>query len=550
MRYVLFLIFSLLSIFCTAQDSLSGKYRIIFSDKLFTPYSLSKPEAFLSKRAIERRNKQGIAIDETDIPVCKLYIDSVIGCGAQVIHCSRWFNWALVSIESNRVYNALKQLHCIARFEKRGMLYETNQLKNYGERKFKAEFADTGTSVYGKSFDQINQINGLSLHRRNFKGQGMVIAVLDAGFYQTDKNTAFDSLWAKSQILGTRDFAKPGSDVYLENYHGTSVLSLMACNVPGKLVGTAPEAKYWLIRTEDSGFEQPIEEDNWVAGAELADSVGADIINSSLGYNLFDEIEYNHTYAQYDGKTICTSIAATYCARKGMIVVSSAGNEGAKPWRKITTPADADSILTVGSVNENVEYSLYSSQGPTADGRIKPDVVAMGTKPTFVNSSGKIDNGSKGTSFAAPIIAGMIACLWQQFPKATNMQVIDAVKKSASNYYRPDNLMGYGLPDFQKAQTILKEMHARKKTEISTPFPNPFSKSFSINILASNSSDTVDITIATIAGVVVFKQTFAPFSYINTILIDQLADATDGLYFVSIKKNGVIYNHKVIKAKN
>lgn len=549
MRYLLFLIFSLLSVFATAQDSLSGKYRVVFSDKQFSAYSITTPEAFLSKRAIERRNKQGLTIDETDIPVSQQYIDSLKTCGAQVLLTSRWFNYALVAIENDSIFNALRQLKCISRLEKRGELYENNNFKNLSERKFKFEFADTGSSIYGKSYAQINQLNGLSLHRRNYKGQGMVIGVLDAGFYQVDRNAAFDSLWAKSLILGTRDFAEQGSDVYLENYHGASVLSLMACNVPGKLVGTAPEAQYWLIRTEDDGYELPLEEDNWVAGAEFADSVGCDIINSSLGYNLFDEIAYNHTHTEYDGKTIICSRAATMCARKGMVVVVSAGNEGAKPWRRITTPGDADSVLTVGAVNENGEYSLYSSQGPSADGRVKPDIVAMGTKPTFVSSIGKIDNSSRGTSFAAPIIAGMVACLWQEFPKLTNMQIVEAVRKSASNYYHPDNLMGYGIPDFQKARIILRDQQYGRRTEVQRPYPNPFTRAFTIDFVAGNPQDSIDVTISSLMGAVVLKKTFLPNTFINNITIDQLADLSDGVYFVAIKKHGTVYNERVIKVK-
>ena len=300
-------------------------------------------------------------------------------------------------------------------------------------------------SPYGYALEQIKLLNGLKLHRAGFRGQGMRVAVIDAGFLNVDRISMFDSL----HLLGTYNVVSPQQSVFAEDEHGTKVLSCLAANAPGWMVGTAPEASYWLIKSEDSRSEYPIEEDYYVAALEFADSVGVAVITSSLGYFAFDVDSMSYTQADLDGCTAFISRAAHRAVEKGLLLFSSAGNEGNGTWEKITFPADTEGVLTVGSVTSQKERSRFSSKGLTADGRIKPDLVALGSGSCVVIGSGEISYGS-GTSFATPILAGMGICLWQALPQLTPQELIDLLRQSGSQAERPDAELGYGLPDCYK----------------------------------------------------------------------------------------------------
>ena len=308
---------------------------------------------------------------------------------------------------------------------------------------------------YGRGDNQITQLNGHFLHNRGFRGEGITMAVFDAGFYHVNSLPSFDSIRANNQILGTRDFVDGGTEVYDADTHGMQVLSTIAANMPGQFVGTAPKAQFWLFRTEDGSSENVIEEYNWVCAAELADSVGVDIIHSSLGYYDFDDNQQDYDWEQLDGNTAVSTIGSDIAASKGILITTSAGNEGNDPWRHITAPGDADSCLTIGAVNSRGMYVYFSSQGPSADGRIKPDVCGKGMFSTVQGRTGSIATAS-GTSFSGPIVAGLVACLWQAFPNATNMQIIEAIQKSSTQYNNPDEKLGYGIPDFNLAYFYLK----------------------------------------------------------------------------------------------
>lgn len=448
-----------------------GKYLLQFNDKNNTPYYVDQPEKFLSKRAIKRRIKQGIQIVENDLPVNPVYVDSLRKLGFMILNKSKWLNAVTVFSTDSLLLDTITNLSFIKKSfkqpfhykqEKSGCPYPFN--KKTTTSMIKIMHVDCKKSDYfnyGESANQIKMLNGHVLHNMDYCGQGMQIAILDAGFFKVPRLQAFDSIYSDKQILGVYDYVDNDDKVYNSDYHGMKVFSTIAANLPGKLIGTAPKATYWLLRTEDSSTEYRIEEANWVAAAEYADSAGADIINTSLGYDEFDDTTQNHTYLDMDGNSTIISIAADIAASKGMIVVASAGNDGAKDWKYISAPADADSILTVGSVDYAGSYSYFSSKGPTTDNRVKPNIMAMGFNTTVQSPWDYISN-AYGTSFSAPIISGMVACLWQVNPNLTNMEVIKLIEQSSSNFLSPDSLTGYGIPDFAKAylfavNTVLSE---------------------------------------------------------------------------------------------
>ncbi|MCD6067736.1 MAG: peptidase [Bacteroidetes bacterium] len=446
--------------FSSLLFSQSGdRYFIRLNHKNNTAYSLANPQQFLSQRAIDRRTRQNIAIDSTDIPVDTAYVRQIRTAGATVLYTSRWFNAVVAVIPNATVLSAVNTLPFVI---------NSNPVNRYKSDKetetiFPFVSSERGTSTaslynYGPSLNQISMLNGVCMHDQGYNGEGMQIAVLDAGYANANVHSAFDSLRANNQILDTIDFTfnfPPSLFSPSTSGHGTAVLSCMAGNKPGQLVGTAPKAKYWLFRSEYAPNEYIVEEYNWVGAAECADSVGADIINSSLGYNQFDNSGQDHVMSQLDGKTSYASRAATMCARKGMIVCNSAGNTGGSGWPKITFPGDADSIITVGAVDPNRNYASFSSIGPSADGRVKPDVMAQGLGSVVAVGVNTISTSS-GTSFSSPITAGMVACLWQANPLKTNMEIINAIRQSANLFEMPNNQFGYGIPDYCKADDILK----------------------------------------------------------------------------------------------
>ena len=453
-----------------------GKYRVQFTDKNNSPYSISNPSAILTQRALDRRSNQGIAIDETDIPVNQAYIDSLVNLGAQVFNVSRWFNTATIFITDTNVINDILALSFVSSVTKTRPYFQLRikHPRNGGGNSYEGKLAPASQKIaqnlnqtestkrtmysYGDGFNQANMIGVDYLHGLGFNGSGMVIAVLDAGFYHVDVLDMFDSLRSSGRLLGYKDFVTPGNDLFQESTHGMSVLSTMAGNVPGLLIGTAPGASYWLLRSEDAGSEYVVEEDNWIAAAEYADSVGADVINSSLGYTDFDDDSQSHTYSDMDGNTTRVTRGADMAASKGILVVNSAGNSGNNWWRYIGAPADADSIITVGAVNSVGIIASFSSLGPTSDGRVKPTVCAQGEGTYVVSATDGVYPGN-GTSFSSPVLAGAVTCLWQANPSFTNMEIIDAVKHSASHYSVPDSMYGYGIPILFQKRSISFYLH-------------------------------------------------------------------------------------------
>lgn len=421
------------------------RFRVYLNTKGEAGYRVDKPEAFLSAEAIDRRERMGIAIEADDWPIAPAILDQLARTGVKPILTSKWMQTVVVESEDYGVEQTLRQLPMVdsVRFVWQGE--PTTPLDRAESRERLTPTKEPKKSPYGYALEQIKLLNGLKLHRAGFRGQGMRVAVIDAGFLNVDRISMFDSL----HLLGTYNVVSPQQSVFAEDEHGTKVLSCLAANAPGWMMGTAPEASYWLIKSEDSRSEYPIEEDYYVAALEFADSVGVAVITSSLGYFAFDVDSMSYTQADLDGRTAFISRAAHRAVEKGLLLFSSAGNEGNGTWEKITFPADTEGVLTVGSVTSQKERSRFSSKGLTADGRIKPDLVALGSGSCVVIGSGEISYGS-GTSFATPILAGMGICLWQALPQLTPQELIDLLRQSGSRAERPDAELGYGLPDCYK----------------------------------------------------------------------------------------------------
>ena len=447
------LLFSLMLSGCLNSYAETYKYRVTLRDKSLTTYSLDRPQEFLSERALERRHRQGIDIDSTDLPVCKTYIDRLVEQGGEYQMQSKWNNTVLMLVHDEETAERFRQNPYVVDVRKVWVSPDTVFPRNKDRKKEITNKWKKTDDYYGVASRQIKIHHGDSLHLAGFRGEGMHVAVIDAGYYNVDKMKFFRKL----HILGTKDFVNPNSDIYAEHNHGLKVLSCMAVDMPKVMVGSAPGASYWLLRSEDNDTEQPAEEDYWAAAVEFADSVGVDVVNTSLGYYSFDDASNNYKYRDLDGRTSLMSRSASMASDKGMLIVCSAGNSGASSWKKITPPGDAEGILTVGAVNTDGINADFSSVGNTADGRIKPDVMAVGFHSSVAGTNGGTSYGN-GTSFASPIFCGLVICLWQACPWLTVTELIDVVHRASDRYEYPDNIFGYGITDMWKAYRIGMDM--------------------------------------------------------------------------------------------
>lgn len=429
------------------------KYRISLRDKAETTYSTDNPKAYLSGRALERRERQGLKVDETDLPICGTYIDAIVGKGASVVTKSKWNNTLVVEVADTALIERIVGLPFVTKAKKVWTSPDSIPARNLKRKKEVTNKFSKTDNYYGEAYRQIAVHRGDSLHAAGFRGEGMQIAVIDAGFYNADEIKFFK----KMNLLGIRDFVNPHSDIYAENSHGMKVLSCLAANQPDVLVGTAPGASYWLLRSEDNDTEQPVEEDYWAAALEFADSVGVDVVNTSLGYYAFDDKACNYRYRDLDGHYSLMSNSASMAADKGLVVVCSAGNSGRGTWKKLTPPGDAKNVITVGAIDKNLVNADFSSVGNTSDGRVKPDVMAVGVASAVAETDGTVSYAN-GTSFASPTFCGLVACFWQACPWLTAKEVIEAIHRSADRTNAPDNIYGYGISNIWKAcQTELKK---------------------------------------------------------------------------------------------
>lgn len=492
---VCFVLSTLYMILSTPGFGQYTRHWIQFTDKNNSPYSVSTPSAFLSARAIQRRINQGIAVVQNDLPVNPAYYDSVKNVpNVTIINRSKWFNAVTIYTTDTNALNTIKAFSFVTSTKPVGRYrgkIENDYIPIVSEAKY--QNSTLSTYNYGPSYNQIKMLEGVCMHDQGFDGKGIQIAVLDAGFYKVDTLPMFDSLRANGQILGTWDFVENDTMVYDAHSHGAMVLSTMGANLPGVIIGTAPKAQYWLLKTEEGVTEYVVEEDNWVSGAEFADSCGADILTTSLGYTDYDSIMIDtikvanpdsHTYADMDGNTCRISIGTDIAVSKGMFAVCSAGNSGGNSWHYIGAPADADSVLAVGAVDSLTNYAGFSSTGPSYDGRVKPNVAAQGQDAVTADPwSANVIGHFNGTSFACPITAGMVACLWQAHPNSTNMELFNAIQQTASQYSNPDSLKGYGVPNFCWADYILAVPdNSSIENNFLSVYPNPFSESTVISV--------------------------------------------------------------------
>ncbi|WP_421879449.1 S8 family serine peptidase [Marinoscillum sp.] len=463
----------LISLSTFAQD----RYMVFFTDKDNVPFTIDAPEAFLSQRAIDRRDRMDIPITEMDLPVDQSYINQVADSGAEVFFTSKWFNGVLAEMTSAQA----TQVANLSFVDRVDYVAAGAKLTSSPGTYSIAETFEEPDNVNSDTRLQLLMLGADDMHEDGYRGEGMIIAVFDSGFPGVNKYKPFEHIFEEERLVATKDFIRNSGDVFQYHTHGTSVLSNIASDY-NKVIGTAPKASYVLCVTEDVSNEYRIEEYNWLFAAEFADSIGVDIINGSLGYSTFSDSEMNYSYEDLDGHTTVVSQAAKMASDRGILVVVSAGNEGNGSWKYITSPADAENILTVGSVTSGYSKSGFSSIGPTADGRIKPDVCAMGTMASIFSTSlsggeavgGRITTGN-GTSFSSPQIAGFAAGIWQANPHWTNLEVIESLKLSGTSSLQPDTLLGYGVPKYQLAvngATIDAIDVLDDKLKV---YPNPFS---------------------------------------------------------------------------
>lgn len=519
----------LLMLSLTSFDLMANKYAVYFTDKNNSPYSINYPEEFLSQRSIARRARFGIAVNTQDLPVNPSYVQQVTSLGATLIHTSRWLNCAIVSCTQN-VANQIAGLDFVSEvvYVAPANSKEPSKFANKLDSQIKPLEKGAKTDYnYGNAYGQISQINGIPVHQQGYTGQGVLIAILDGGFNNANNVSAMSHIYNEGRLLYTQDVVNPGGSVYASNTsnHGTNVFSCIGAKLPGQMVGTAPDAEFALIRTEDGDTEYLIECYYWVVGAEAADSIGADLITSSLGYQSFDDSSMDFTHEDLDGETTPSSIGAMAAVARGIFVSVSAGNTGDQSFPWVSTPSDPTSVLCVGACTSSGSIAYFSSIGPNGAGDPKPDVLALGYNSTVITPSGNVSTAS-GTSFACPITSGMIACLLQANPSVTPEEVLNIVNATGNRYPVHDNAYGWGIPDYAEAlQGVLaigdlkfKGMVIHDESGNNDGYLNP-GETASVDVIILNKTDNV------VSDIVLSFATTDPFITLDSEPIE-LADFT------------------------
>ena len=514
-------------------------YRVYLRDKGDNFTGKYSALDLLSGRAINRRVKAGIQVpDYRDFPVNRSYLDKISQTGLKLHTTSKWMNTALFKSQNAFDIRTLLDLPFVIDVK---TVKTPLQKKGY-DNKLDFQIVQDDIPAYDRP---LTMINGYSMHDSGYTGKNILIAILDGGYTNADQISSLDDLRIRNGITATYDFVNNDISVYNTTAHGTAVLSVLTGIIPGKIEGTAPGADYLLLKTEDPGSEFPCEEDFWAAGAEFADSSGADIISSSLGYFNFDDPTLNYKYSDLDGNTSFVTRVADIAASKGILVVNSAGNERNKVWKHIIFPADGDSVEAVGAVDPNKSISDFSSSGPSADGRIKPDNVAMGMSVPVQTSDNTIGRSS-GTSFSCPVLSGIAACLMQAVPEASNTDIIEALHFSADRYNHPDSLYGYGIPDVVLALNKLQNQFIKIPDTGILIYPNPTSGSF--EIIFSIPPENVTIQLISMTGKIIFRNYVSEHAG-RSIIVDSLQNREQGVYFLKIIDESGIKVRKIIKLK-
>jgi len=534
MQKLLFFLCFLIGYFSYAQEDAW----VYLKDKPNATFYLSNPLQMLSKRALKRRIRQNIPLDLKDVPIEANYYQHIKNSnGITVLASSKWLNAIHVQGSVANI-NHLKTTFFIdfidfsdKSLNAKSVIKEKEMIAHH-QQKFKELATDFD---YGDAANQITMLQATYLHEQGFTGKGMEIAILDAGFPNVDINPAFQRLRENQQILGGFDFVHRSQNFYTGHYHGAFVLSDIGGYLENRFVGTAPDAKFYLFITEDVSREVPLEESLWVEAAEKADSLGVDVINTSLGYTTFDNPRYNHTYADMNGKTAFISKGAAIAASRGMLLVNAAGNSGRSSWHYIGAPADAEGVLSIGAVNKDGNLAQFSSRGPTADNRIKPDVMAQGQNAYIINTNG-FPRTASGTSFASPIMAGAVACFWQAFPKKTATEIKEMIRESGNYSDNPNNDYGYGIPNFKKAyETFWYAQFSKEEVPVFV-YPNPVKDDLFFRLIG-NIADFKFTLYNLLGKKIIHQQAITrkkiPVSYLSS-----------GIYFLRIDKGN---QHKIIK---
>ena len=551
--FVILFVFSISFISENLFAQYSNSYYLVsFNNKNNSNYSLTNPEAYLSERAIYRRLNAKINIDSTDLPVNKRNLDSLLNYGAIINYTSKWLNAALIFIDDSTKLELINNSSVVknVQFLAPKLVTKKKSIKRY---KLSVEYSSNSfdyeeAANAAETFHRIRMIELNQLIKNGNTGQDIQIAVLDNGFKNVNMLYAFSHLFDNGQILGFKNFTTGGQDIFDSGTHGTYVLSTMGGYIENKFTGSALGADYYLFQTEDNRYELPIEEVNWLIAAEYADSLGVNIITSSLGYATYDSAQYNHNHSQLDGKTTIVSKAAEYAAAKGILVFNSAGNSARKPWRKILFPADANNILAVGSINKDYETSSFSSLGYSADARVKPEITAIGEKAALINYLGDLIRGN-GTSFSNPFMAGAAASLMSATNNTNAMQIRDAIIKSAHQYLNPDSTQGYGIPNVYLAALLLNNETVPKINNENSfvVAPNPFQDEFHL-LINSTGSENIDIEIFSSRGKLVFRKSVVRINEGNNFYsIRDLKGLSQGTYFVSIIIGDNRITKKIVK---
>jgi len=536
-----------------SAQSFPSWYLVSFSDKNNSQYSIDNPSVFLSQKSIARRIKNNIAIDSNDLPVNSDYIDSLLLYNISVYNTTKWLNAALVIIETPLQLsqtNSLSIVDAVSYLAPFIASKEGSKDEFYANTKFKAKAKEEGmpAAKFKSTRNRIAMVDLDPLLNDSFNGRGVDIAVFDNGFNSVDRIEAFKHLYRENRIKAVRNFTNDGKGLYSSGSHGTAVLSTMAGIIDGEFLGSATGANYYLFQTEDNRYEYPIEEVNWLLAAEYADSIGVDIITSSLVYSRFDNSSLDHTHEQLDGQTAIISIAAHTASAKGIVVFNSAGNEGGGSWQKICFPSDADGIFTIGAVDQDKILAKFSSTGNSADGRIKPDLVAEGFQTPIIDTKGKVVLAN-GTSFSTPFMAGAVATFMQANSDIKAVELYDAIIKSANMHSKADSLMGFGIPDFYLANILLQNKDIDNAALLNDfkVLPNPFRDAFHV-LFYSDKSQNIDIELVDLAGKNIYQKVGVLCDIgSNLIRIDYLGDLKAGMYIIKISTESEHYSQKVVK---
>ena len=514
---------------------------VYFKDKPSQSTFFNAPLNMLTQRSLDRRIRQQISLDIKDIPVEASYVLQIKNAlGITIKARSKWLNALHIQGLQSNITNLLA-FDFVDKIEFANKLLDT-PLKNNNTQKIiqQNNKLEVVTSFnYGYASNQIEMLKGDVLHQHNFTGAGIQIAVIDAGFPNVDTFEAFKRIRDNNQILGGYDFVNRTTNFYQGNSHGMAVLSTIAGYIENEFIGTAPEAEFYLFISEDSVNETPLEESLWVEAAERADSLGVDMINTSLGYTTFDRPEYNYEYADMDGKTTFISRGAEIAFSRGLIVVNAAGNDGNDGWHYIGAPADATAVLSVGAVNSAGTIAGFSSYGPNSNGHIKPDVCAQGEGVYVIAADGNIAT-SAGTSFASPILTGVIACCWQAFPEKTNAEIIQLVKESAHLYTNNTAQEGYGIPNFEMIANVLNIASLESNIQEIDLYPSPTASKLYFKIPSSIIEIEVRI-ISILNQVISIKTLRSEEPYLDVSFLPK------GVYMVLLKYKGQVTSIKILK---